>query len=394
MSIVDFLARRNADLAAERGRPRLDQAFQVGSEPDRSPPSRSAFTLIELLVVLSTITLLMGVLVPAVQKVRSAAARIQCANNLHQLGIAAHHYHDVNGAFPPAVQMNAAVSYLSYDDETANFGPNWAILLLPYLEQEVLYQQQAASIGSYMSTGDSNWRSLRTTPLTVLLCPADTGASVPYSGVGGNWARGNYAANAGPAWKLTEPGVGNGPYYWGGVLAISANGQTYSGGYTYAWVGDVPVVDVAVATFPYQSGGVMCVNWGTRLSELSQEDGASNNILFNEIRIGPAATDLRGSWAMGQVGASITGGCPGSDCWGPNDNTNMSDDIHNGQNSPEIGMGACYYCRNDQANARSQHVGGIQSCFADGSVRWIASSIDLTTWFCLQSRNDALPVDD
>ena len=98
------------------------------------------FTLIELLVVIAIIAILIALLVPAVQKVREAAARMQCQNNMKQLALACHSYADVAGGLPPAIMMS------SYNDDpySNQIGPNWAVHLLPYIEQENLYKQAAA----------------------------------------------------------------------------------------------------------------------------------------------------------------------------------------------------------------------------------------------------------
>src|SRR5262249_35700797 len=95
------------------------------------PQRRRAFTLIELLVVIAIIAILIGLLVPAVQKVREAAARTQCTNNLKQLGLACHAYHDARKQLPPAVLVGRGIGWT---DEN-RIGPNWAILILPYIEQ-------------------------------------------------------------------------------------------------------------------------------------------------------------------------------------------------------------------------------------------------------------------
>src|ERR1700719_1628568 len=96
---------------------------------------RSAFTLIELLVVIAIIAVLIGLLLPAVQKVREAASRIKCANNLKQLGLAMHNYHDAQGAFPPPYVNTGG----SYGNSGFPFTHGWAPFILPYIEQQSLY---------------------------------------------------------------------------------------------------------------------------------------------------------------------------------------------------------------------------------------------------------------
>jgi prepilin-type N-terminal cleavage/methylation domain-containing protein len=149
---------------------------------------RQAFTLIELLVVIAIIAILIALLVPAVQKVREAAARTQCTNNLKQIMLAVHGYHDTNKVLPPLAQLMAAGSTCG-----GSCGGNIQLFLFPYLEQTPLYSQDVA-----MGTG---WGASAQTPLAVFLCPADgsaPGGMIPptdFSGQTSPWAASNYAAN-------------------------------------------------------------------------------------------------------------------------------------------------------------------------------------------------------
>jgi prepilin-type N-terminal cleavage/methylation domain-containing protein len=129
---------------------------------------RAAFTLIELLVVIAIIAILIGLLLPAVQKIREAANRMKCANNLKQIGLALHNYESRNEYFPPGFS-----SYVLADGRNSPAGPGWGWTahLLEDLEQSNLHRQ----INFTLPIAHANHATVRMTSLKVMLCPSDSG---------------------------------------------------------------------------------------------------------------------------------------------------------------------------------------------------------------------------
>jgi prepilin-type N-terminal cleavage/methylation domain-containing protein/prepilin-type processing-associated H-X9-DG protein len=401
---------------------------------------RTGFTLIELLVVIAIIAILIGLLLPAVQKVREAAARMSCQNNLKQVALAAHDYHDANLKFPPGCFMPYAQDGNGFcQDLTRPFGPNWAVFILPYIEQGNVYNQ--ANVLAYQqianqmnpatdpglmpgvtSTGipgpgtttaailaGSAWRNIGGVKIKTYLCPSDPNNNNPYldtsgvdcvppptapiAGAGPGWARGNYAATAG----FTDSDH-------------TTNGRSAAGNNPFDGKGKDGVVPGVPGNPALSKGPVFFFsttgNNGTTIVGIT--DGTSNTILFNEIRAGLSPLDIRGTWAIGHPGASSTNAGRN---YNPTPNNTLEgalgDEMQGCYKFFTAGMGTnqamgCFpnnvYDSGDlpdqqnSAMARSLHTNGVNAAFADGSVKFINNSIDQYTWCILQSKDDGMVI--
>jgi prepilin-type N-terminal cleavage/methylation domain-containing protein/prepilin-type processing-associated H-X9-DG protein len=156
---------------------------------------RRGFTLIELLVVIAIIAILIGLLLPAVQKVREAAARSKCTNSLKQIGLAMHQYNDTYGTLPPGHVTTLA-------GNAPNPGWSWATLILPFMEQTALYNLINPDTTGNVGAPGAN--ALLQTPLSILRCPSDSGT--PINTALNNYGTSNYVVNR----EVVGPGRTNG----------------------------------------------------------------------------------------------------------------------------------------------------------------------------------------
>jgi prepilin-type N-terminal cleavage/methylation domain-containing protein/prepilin-type processing-associated H-X9-DG protein len=362
---------------------------------------RRGFTLIELLVVIAIIAVLIGLLLPAVQKVRAAAARMQCANNIKQIVLANHTYHDSNERFPVGCYIPyASDGYHNTQDITYPFGPNWAIYILPYIEQDNLYK--TINVNAYpgpianifdFKNYDRSWRALRGQTVKTYLCPSDPFNQAPYVDASGvdapaevGWARGNYAATCG----FTDS-----DHTTDGASCLGSD--PFSGPQ-----GDgLPALSKGPIFFFSTTG-----RNGTRMTDIT--DGTSNTIMINEVRAGISSLDSRGVWALGHPGSSLT---EAGRVYNPTPNNRLDspDGLTYGDElqtcykfwypgiGSQLGMGCFPNVTGDQMNsamARSGHTNGVNAGFADGHVRFINNSIDEYTWCILQSKNDGQVIND
>jgi prepilin-type N-terminal cleavage/methylation domain-containing protein/prepilin-type processing-associated H-X9-DG protein len=310
--------------------------------------SRTAFTLIELLVVIAIIAILIGLLLPAVQIVREAAARVKCQNNLKQLGLAMHNYEGANGAFPqgrnqyPKV-VSAPARLLAYVEQ-ANL-------------QNLIDPDGTLAVGGQNDTAGKNRVSL-------LVCPSDPqGGQVPGSAYFGS----NY---------------------------VACNGT----GVTFDTAGNIS----AYLTIP--NGNGVFAQTPTKVGDLT--DGLSNTAAFSETLIGNTATVTAAptdAQAIRLVVLRVAGGndATPADCDAGNGtwftrrgeqwiNGHYGQTLYNHYYAPN--PAAKWDCGNVSGNkgltaARSAHTGGVNLLLCDGSVRFVANGVSLPTWRALATRN-------
>jgi prepilin-type N-terminal cleavage/methylation domain-containing protein len=324
------------------------------------PHLRAAFTLIELLVVIGIIAILIGLLIPAVQKIREAAARAKCQNNLKQIGLACHQFADVNMGFLPPGSSGAT--------STNNFpGLPYSTFarLLPYVEQAVL-ARQVNLFGSAVSQPDILGQRI-----ALFICPSDPNDRLS------TISRFTYPATYG--------------FGWGGWFV--ENYGTGDGGN-----GAFPFVP-----FPSQ--------YGVRLLDIT--DGLSSTVGAAEVKafgpwlnrlstsanmpVPPTPADVialggqfskdtsHASWALG--GGFLTGM---SFVFPPNTAVLYTNPVDGRVYDIDWGGGGIYSYL--AVTARSYHSGGVNAMSMDGSVRFMNSSISQATWMALGTRNGGEPV--
>jgi len=302
--------------------------------------SRRGFTLIELLVVIAIIAILIGLLLPAVQKVREAANRMKCGNNLKQLALGVHGYHDANGEMP----YNGS-TVAGFGDCCGLGAPRWSWIarILPYIEQDNLFRQANVSDTTNMNANATVLAAIAQ-KINTLICPSDNAlnpmtdranvAPTPigitnYKGVaGGNWGNGE------ARWRWGTP---NGPFN--------------------SWLGTNDHSGVL------NGNGIFWRRDFAAKKSLSQiGDGTSNTFMIGE---DVPALNTHCSWPY-------SNGAVGTCGIGPNSRQT------NGQP----------YNPGDWPNVysfRSKHSGGLQFALADGSVRYIKETINIATYRAMAS---------
>jgi prepilin-type N-terminal cleavage/methylation domain-containing protein len=315
----------------------------------QSPCRASGFTLIELLVVIAIIGILIALLLPAVQKIREAAARLKCQNNLKQIGLALHNYHDANGRFPPGQFNPIARDMFPYNRAC------WELVLLPYIEQDPLYR----SIDNYLTVQRGPyacWAPDAWTPIASLICPTDptspknltAGARTPQDRNLAQGFHGNYVLCGGST-VFNPPGDANG---------FNLNGLFY----------------------PLSK---------TRITDIS--DGASNTLMGSELIVVPDSDpynhDLRGRYYNTWQGNVLF-----TTLQPPN--TPVGDQS-NYCRPGVIPQAPCILSGSNVAQyARSYHTGGVNAMLGDGSVRFIQNGINLGVYRALGTRNGGEVVGD
>lgn len=323
---------------------------------------RSGFTLIELLVVIAIIAVLVALLLPAVQQAREAARRSQCKNNLKQIGLAIHNYHEAVSCFPISIGWNPA------GERQGAFSDK--VFMLPYVDRQSQYSMINFNDFPWDSTGwfgNANIKAL-SQRVPVFNCPSQT-----YT-VSSGAANFHYTINVGTTGKLNGAITGvDGKH--NGAASYVGGGGTSDGTVNFRDFIDGTSNTVAYAEFIVDGAGTppkyQVKTWAgdawtqtpaqLRQSCLALGETTANNSGRQNMRGGSF------SWSFQGVGSAYT------HVMAPNDIS-----CHNGGGSDWLGCSLM--------TAQSMHSGGVQVAMADGSVRFINQSIDLNTWWAIGTR--------
>ena len=298
----------------------------------KSPYHRRGFTLIELLVVIAIIAILIGLLLPAVQKVREAATRMQCTNNLKQIGIALHNYHDVHKRLPTAVDA------LRFSTQAH---------ILPFLEQDNLHRTINFPAGANSPT-NAGPRGQR---IAGFICPTDPQSTLP-AGFGGNSYVVNYGSDV--VWASTESG---GVFFFAGVgvrLTDILDGTTNTAMACERRIGD-------------QSNAI-----ATDRTDLFSTTGTPPTTPDAAVAVcqGINPTDLANQWRSDYGGYWLQG-------------FHMTLYTHAGLPNTRS---CAFPPRHMLMVANSAHSNGVNMMLCDGSVRFVSNSVNLATWRALGTR--------
>ncbi len=328
----------------------------------KSISPRRGFTLIELLVVIAIIAVLISLLLPAVQSAREAARRAQCVNNLKQIGLALHNYESAQGAFP----MGLIRFTLPACDAASNRRHTMFAMLLPFMEQGNVYG------GLNFDFGASSIRNITTQELLLqaYVCPSDEKSTGPLNPAGGPLQfigvnQSSYAGNAGTIelfrYRYATANAANCRHIEGdGAFVISWNYGIYNitdGTSNTFFVGEASRFRGQPASwqFPWNYG-----EWFTLVgAPAGSSASATHGIAYSAVR---PNSPLQLMGAMSNV------------------NTAIDPDPFTWWNKPQTQSYGSF-------GFRSQHPGGVNFMFGDGSVRFIKQTIDLTTYRALSTRN-------
>jgi len=345
----------------------------------RNPHRRSGFTLIELLVVIAIIAVLIGLLLPAVQKVREAANRSTCQNNLKQIGVGMHNHHNVRGNLPPGCTTDAQTF-----GSGGGWGSSWMVFLLPFVEQDNLYNQWQFT-GANSGYTNANNRGLdNLLYLSVYRCPAST---LP-----------KMAQNGGLAVMQ--------PNYVG--ISGAANQALAGTGYTESRIDNsAGAINCCSGGGPASGGGALYRGSQTKFGDMT--DGTTNTMLVSEHSDYMVVTDgSKRQWTAGGLyGWSMgtnTNTPPNNPAATASDNrqfncttirypinqkTGWSTNGGTGTQSGDCTVGVCYDMGNN-IPLNSTHNGGVNVLMGDGSVRFLSETVPLGVLALAAVRDDGV----